>query len=75
MYDKATERVYSDHLNECGPASGRCQFIGEAENLTLTVLRYSAIGQTFTHRHLRYYSAIRLILILPSRGGWKAESK
>ena len=33
-YDKAIARVHSSHLNECGPAPGGRQLIGQAANLT-----------------------------------------
>jgi len=62
------------HLMNVDWAPGGRQPSDQASRLGLWVRRKLAATIHIHHRHCYYYSARRLILILPSHEGWKAES-
>jgi len=71
---KSIARVHPVHLMNVDWAPGGRQPSDQASRLGLWVCRKLAATIHIHHRHGYYYSARRLILILPSHGGWKAES-
>ena len=71
---KVIARVRPVHLMNVDWAPGGRQPSDQANRLGLWVRRKLAAVVYIHHRHCYYYSARKLILILPSHGGWKAES-
>ena len=68
------EFVHPVHLMNVDWAPGGRQPSDQASRLGLWVRRKLAAVIHIHHRHCYYYSARRLIVILPSHEGWKAES-
>ena len=71
---KVIARVHPVHLMNVDRAPGGRQPSDQASRLGLGVRRKLAAIIHTHHRHCYYYPARRLILILPSHEGWKAES-
>ena len=71
---KVIAGVHPVHLMDVDWAPGGRQPSDQASRLGLWVRRKLAAIIHIHHRHCYYYSAYRLILILPSHEGWKAES-
>ena len=71
---KVIARVHPVHLMNVDWAPGGRQPSDQASRLWLWVCRKLAAIIHIRHRHCYYYSARRLILILQSHEGWKAES-
>jgi len=71
---KVIARVHPVHLMNVDWAPGGRQPSDQASWLGLWVRRKLAAIIHIHHRHCYYYSARKLILILPSYEGWKAES-
>ena len=71
---KVIARVHPVHLMNVDWAPGSRQPSDQANRLGLWVCRKLAAIIHIHHRHWYYYSARKLILILPSHWGWKAES-
>jgi len=71
---KVIARVHPVHLLNVDWAPGGHQPSEQANRLGLWVRRKLAAIIHIHHRHCYYYLARRLILILPSHEGWKAES-
>ena len=71
---KVIARVYPVHLMNVDWAPGGRQPSDQANRLGLWGRRKLAATVHIHHCHCCYYSARKLILILPSLRGWKAES-
>ena len=71
---KVIARVHPVHLMNVDWAPGGRQPSDQTSRLRLWVRRKLAAAIHIHHRHCYYYSARRLILILPCHEGWKAES-
>jgi len=71
---KVIARVHPIHLMNVDWAPGGRQPSDQANRLGLWVGRKLAAIIHIHHRHCYYYSARKLILILPSHERWKAES-
>jgi len=69
---KVIARVHPVHLMNVDWAPGGHQPSDQASRLGLWVHRKLAATIHIHHRHCYYYSSHKLILILPSHGGWKA---
>jgi len=69
---KVIARVHPVHLMNVDWAPGGRQPSDQASRLGLWVCR--KLAAIIHHRHCYYYSPRKLILILPSHEGWKAES-
>jgi len=73
-WPKVSARVHPVHLMNADWAPGRRQPSDQASRLGLWVYQKSAATIHIHCRHSYYYSVRKMILILPSHGGWKAES-
>jgi len=71
---KVIAREYPFHVMNADWAPGGCQPSDQTCELGLWVRWKLAAIIHIHHRHCYYYSARRLILILPSHEGWKTES-
>jgi len=71
---KVFVRVHPVHLMNVNWALGGCQPSDQGNRLGLWIRLKLTATINIHHHHCYYYSAHKVILILPSHEGWKAES-